>query len=229
MHSSVLFKKNQNIPCSLAKARPQKGEARIWARQSLFPETWRIRTGTGHSQKRRRCATAWVVFKSMIHINDKHIFWPQKIALLCFLASDAWKVLSCLACTCIACRENWKVPAPDAAANQTALYKKEPLEKTKPREYRSSILLQTWNGRERQRARAWLVPWRCKSSRKESRQNGSKEPLARGCAQCCRGRQKIPRDWDDFTHKHYFQWCLLNLDKYFKNVLNLTSSLFSFF
>lgn len=120
-HSSLLFK-NQNNPCSVKKARPQKEDDGIWTRQSLFPETWRIRIGTGHMQK-RRCATAWAVSKSMLRINDKRIFLAAKN---CFAVLLSQWVLSCLACTCIACRESWKVPAPDAAANQTASYKQEP-------------------------------------------------------------------------------------------------------
>lgn len=180
-------------------------------------------------EERRRWATAWVVSKSMMHINDKHIFFGCKKLLCC----ASWPVMH------EKCSHAWPALVFHAGRAENAsswccskpecLIQTRTLGKTKPREYRSSLLLQTWSGKERQRGREWVVPWRHKSSRREHRQTGPKEPLARSPAQWCTGRQKIPRDWDDFTHKHYFRWCLLNLDKYFKNVPNLTSSLFSFF
>lgn len=148
MYSSVLFK-NQNIPCSMEKARPQKEEAGIWTRQSLFPETWRIRIGIGHMQK-RRCATAWAVSKSMIHINDKRIFLAEKNCFAVLLGQCCMRSalmpglhLYCMQGELKSAR-SWCCSKPDC------LVQTRTLAKTKAREYRSSLLLQTWSGKERQ-------------------------------------------------------------------------------
>lgn len=92
-----------------------------------------VRINTDYTQK-KKCVVPWGIFQSRSCINDKHTFCLPKYALpLCILASDAWKAVWCLPCTCIGHRESWEAAAVNSATGavqaQALLHKEEPLGK----------------------------------------------------------------------------------------------------
>jgi len=71
-----------------------------------------MRIRTDHAQK-KRCVVPRGIFQTMSCSDDKQTFCLPKLApSLCFLASEAGKVLWCLPCTRIAGRESCEVAAP---------------------------------------------------------------------------------------------------------------------
>lgn len=174
MHSPVLFKKSKH-PLQSGKGKATERSQNL---NQAVPVSWDLKNKDWYwsQAKEEQMCNSLGCFQKYDTYQWRAYFLAAKSALLCFLASDAWKVLSCLACTCTACRESWKVSAPDAAANQTALYKQEPWGKPNQGNTGAHSCYKLGSSKESQRA--WLVPWRCKRSGREHRKNGPKQPLA---------------------------------------------------
>lgn len=141
----------------------KKASLAVWAKEShratksssrntgqAAPVSWRVkiwrrRIGTNHTQKKKRCVVLWGIFKSITPIEDNHTFWLQEIPPLCFSASNAWEVLSCLPGTCIGCRESWKVAVPNGAASLDPFCSSQNPWGNGDKEEQSSVPLQTCN------------------------------------------------------------------------------------
>lgn len=181
MHSSVLFKRSKH---PLQSGKGKATERRSWNMNQVVPVSWDLIKKDWywlHANEEEMCnsldcfqnydAYQWQAY----FLATKNCFavllgqWCMKSALMpglhLYFPQGELKSAS-----------SWCCSKPEC------LVQTRTLGKTKPREYRSSFLLQTWSGKERQRGRAWVVPWRLKSSRREHRQNGygalGKEPCS---------------------------------------------------
>lgn len=117
-------------------------------------EIWRMMTRTDHSETEEMCGSLGCFWKYDTYWWQAYLL-PSKLAPLCVSGSDAWEVLSCLPRACTACRESWRVAAPDGAASLEPIQAQIVLHKntweTESKDVQSLLLLQ--------KAEILLVSW----------------------------------------------------------------------